>query len=271
MNCYGDLTTLKSRFDITGTSGDSDLLALLNAASRAIELPPAGCDRYFYARTQTRYFDGAGSTLYIDDLLSVTTLKTDEDGDGTYENTFAATDYLLYPLNGFPYTRIKLSHDSDYGSFAAGIKKGVEIAGLWGYGDGTTATPYTDSGVTVTVNTTTGTTITVSADDTIKPGHTILAGSEQMYCSAVGTGSFTATRAVNGTTASTHSTATAYIYDYPLDIIEACYIQSMRWRKRAESAFQDAVGSPEVGQLMVYKGLDADVAAIIARYKKRNF
>jgi len=65
----------------------------------------------------------------------VTTLKTDEDGDGTFENTLTEnTDFILYPLNDTPKTRIKLGAQPNYGGFAPGIPRGVQIIGSWGYG-----------------------------------------------------------------------------------------------------------------------------------------
>jgi hypothetical protein len=193
---------------------------LLEAASRSVD---DFCGRSFFVETATKYFDGpgAGQVLLVPDLLSVTTFKVDNDADGSWDDeTWTSSDYMLYPRNVFPKQRIYEHPGGDYAFGTA--KDGIEIAGLWGYGDGKSATPYAAAGVTVTVATTTGTTITVSADDTIKPGHTILAGTEQMYCSAVGTGSFTAERGVNGTTAATHSTAAASIYEYPANLVQAC-------------------------------------------------
>ena len=56
----------------------------------------------------------------MDDLLSVTTLKTDEDGDRTYEITWATTDYDLMPYNATlesqaqPYSHLQTTPDGDY-------------------------------------------------------------------------------------------------------------------------------------------------------------
>lgn len=95
------------------------------------------CNREFDSTAETRYFDGSGSPLFIDDLASISGgsdgIFLDEDGDGTYEETMATTDYIFYPLNTYPKTRVKISVDSDYGGFAAGIKKGVKITATWGY------------------------------------------------------------------------------------------------------------------------------------------
>ena len=48
-----------------------------------------------------------------DDIISVTTLKTDSNGDGTFDTTFDVSDFQLEPLNGLaggietPFTRIR--------------------------------------------------------------------------------------------------------------------------------------------------------------------
>lgn len=207
MNTYGDLTTLKGKAYLGQgitfpTDIDAELLLLLEAASRIIDRET---NRFFFVNETTRTYDGSHSPLFVDDLLAVDTLKVDEDGDATFEETFASTDFILYPLNEFPKTYIQISPNSNFGSFAGSILEGVQIAGDFGYGDGERASPVDSLSVTITVATATGTTITVSADDVIKPGHTILAGTEQLFCSAVDSLTFTAQRGVNGTTAAIHS------------------------------------------------------------------
>jgi len=127
---YCTLNEIKGDLNITDDTYDNTLAGMIEAASQAID---NYCDRQFATVTEARYFDGAGPTIFIDDLVSVTTFKLDEDGDGTFEATLAATDYVLYPLNKTPKTYAKISNDSDYGSFASGIKNGVEITGVWGY------------------------------------------------------------------------------------------------------------------------------------------
>jgi hypothetical protein len=90
-----------------------------------------------------------------------------------------------------------------------------------------------------------------------------------MYVLTTTTGSFTAIRGVNGTTAAIQSTATTYIYDYPMPIWEATLILAMRSWKRKDSAFQDAVGSPETGLVITYKDEDPAVRKVIDRYRRR--
>jgi hypothetical protein len=119
--------------DVSDLDDDARLEQIITAISRAID---KACNRRFYAATETRVFSAIRSDLcLVDDLLSVTTLKTDDDGDRAYDETWAAADYDLLPvnaaLNGEPYRRIE--------STPRGSKrfpthhKGVEIAGSFGY------------------------------------------------------------------------------------------------------------------------------------------
>jgi hypothetical protein len=71
------------------------------------------CDRVFARRTVTMAIDTCGYySLPVPDLVSVTTLKTDNDRDGTYETTWDTSEYELQPVNAAleiqpaPYTSI---------------------------------------------------------------------------------------------------------------------------------------------------------------------
>lgn len=268
MNCYSNLTRIKSRLDITSTTYNTDLLMLLNAASRAID---DYCSRFFFVDSTTRYFDGQASPAFLDDILAVTTLKTDEDNDGTYENSYTInTDYWLYPMNKYPKTYVVINTNGSYGGFASGIRHAIQIAGNFGYGDGLSATPYASNTTTAEDMTGSETDMDVTSASNLSAGDTILVGSEQMYISSISSNTLTVKRGVNGTTAATSTSGTAlYLYQYPDQIVEATLIQAMRWWKRRESAFQDMVGSAEVGQLIAYKGLDADIKLIVEGFKKR--
>ena len=127
---YCNLAEVKRDLDITEDNKDHIIQAIIGEAKTFID---NYCHREFDTTLETRYFDGSPSPMFIDDLVSVTTLKLDEDGDGTYEETLSTDDYVLYPLNKYPKTYIKVSSDSDYGGFASGIRNGVEIDGTWGY------------------------------------------------------------------------------------------------------------------------------------------
>lgn len=132
-NEYATVRMYKDWFDVTSSDHDEVILALLETVSRYID---SHLHRRFYAATETRYFTAAdSSTAFINDLLSVTTLKTDSDGDRTYEDTWTTSDYDLCPYNastdGQPYTWIETAPEGDY-TFPS-TRKGIEIAGSWGY------------------------------------------------------------------------------------------------------------------------------------------
>jgi hypothetical protein len=118
-----------------GSAVESVLEQTIESASRQIDGLTG--DRFYRADAQTRYFTAEDADyLAVDSLRAVTTIKTDEDGDGTYENTWATTDYRLRPVNaatdGHPYTTIGLKPNGQY-AFPRGMEAGVEIVGNWGW------------------------------------------------------------------------------------------------------------------------------------------
>jgi len=134
---YGTAAELQSRLwgeDVTPAGADEMALEqILDGASRWID---KFCGRRFYAEDETRYYTPQYSNLLeVDDLLSVTSLQTDEDGDRTYDITWASTDYDLYPYNaildGQPYTLIRVAPEGDHGF--PRVAKGVKIIGSFGY------------------------------------------------------------------------------------------------------------------------------------------
>ena len=130
----GDTVIISAKISADADQYDDNMLERnVNAISRAIDIITW---RRFYAASETRYYTAERSdALIVDDLLSVTTLKTDSDGDRTYEDTWAVTDYDLMPhnatLDGVPYRSLEITPDGDY-SFPT-IAKGVELAGSFGY------------------------------------------------------------------------------------------------------------------------------------------
>ena len=128
---YCTLNDVKDALDITGTDHDDLLTSLISAVTSEID---NYCHRSFALTSTTRYFDGVGDNLIVDDLVSVTTFKLDTGGDGVWETTLTeGTDFLLYPYNTSPKWLVKLTDDSTASDFAKGLRKGVEIAGTWGY------------------------------------------------------------------------------------------------------------------------------------------
>lgn len=135
-NGYGDLTGYKLRFmdgDTDDHQDDEVLERVIESVSRQIDNI---CGRRFYTSSETRYYSPSDARLlFIDDLQSVTTLKTDADGDRTYEITWDTGDYDLYPENaatdGEPYTWIEVAVLGTY-AFPT-MRRSVELAGSFGY------------------------------------------------------------------------------------------------------------------------------------------
>jgi len=274
-NAYADVTTLKSKSYLnipsTDTDHDTYLRKLLEMASRELD---KHCKRHFYCVSATRAYDGAGATLWLpDDLLSInsSSLKLDTDGDATYETILAATDYILRPSNKYPKTRIEINNYGDYSDFADGIQDGVQIAGIFGHGDGESATPYYTTGGTGTVADSSSTALALSVANLVVAGQTIICESEQMYVESVSTTTATVRRGWNGTTAASHNAKAISVYEYPSPIVQACLITAMRAWKRKDSAYQDVVGIGEMGTLVASKGIDPDVAETIKMYRRVRF
>jgi len=271
LNLYCDLTTYKTRLGITSTTDDSLHETLLEAASREVDRHTR---REFYVKSETRYFDGDASPLMVDDLLSITTIKLDKDSDGTFEETMTADqDYNLLTSNEFPKERIEISSrsDRDYTNFNTGVKKGVQIIGLWGYGDGESATPYRDSGDdnAAAISSTTATTFDVSSGGNFAIGQTILIDSEQMYLSGIATNTLTLNRGVNGTTAATHLiNTTIYIYKYPVNVVEACLIIAADMKQLKDTGYTGVVYSPDYGERSLPKGLHPTARLYLADFVK---
>lgn len=264
-NLYCDLDAFKKRLNITGTADDVVLLVLLEHASRALDQL---CNRFFYIKTETRYYDGAASPLLLDqDLVAVTSLKTDDNGSGDWETAWAATDYELLPYNGSPKYAVAVARWGGKADFNRGLKKTVEIAGRWGYLEETGA-----SGASINEGgqfSASDTTLTVTDGSKFKVGQTLLIESEQLYIQAISANNLTVQRGVNGATAAAHPDATAIsVYRYPRPIVEACLMQTARSWKRKDAAFSSVAGMPEVGRMKVLQGLDPDVAMLLAPFRR---
>jgi hypothetical protein len=132
------LTTLnevKAILRLTDTVDDSLLETCIESASRQIE---SHCERVFTVGTATRVFAPQDSYVTeIDDLISLTTLRTSSDASETFDTTWAAKDYQLEPLNGVasgvysPFTRIRAV--DDYLFTVVGGEATVQVTGVFGY------------------------------------------------------------------------------------------------------------------------------------------
>jgi len=276
LNAYADVATFKSAeyANIATNTAQIPFRKLLESASRHLD---KRCHRFFYCDETTRYYDGKSGHLIIDDLLIATTVKLDLDGDGVFESTMAPYvaavygDYLLYPLNKFPYSWLELAPGSAYGSFGSD-RRAVEIVGVFGYGDGESATPYYLSTQTVKDNPLAAgaITLTVTATNTLGAGMTLRIQAEQIYIENVNSATqCLIIRGVNGTADVAHVLNTPIsIYEAPQPIYEATLVMAMKAWKRKDSAFQDAVGSPETGMVVAFKDEDPYVKSVIRDYMR---
>lgn len=137
-NGYGTLAEYKDRHDIDDSEDNTAIEAYITAISRLID--GIRGERFFANSTdETRYFTAMDSEALFPQMgiVSITTLKTDNDEDGTYEYTWTAdTDYYLQPynasLNSEPYKWIEIAPNGSY-SFPKRVQKGVQIVGKFGW------------------------------------------------------------------------------------------------------------------------------------------
>ena len=262
---YVSRDVFKTRMNITaGTPSDATLRFVIEGVSEAID---THCHRQLLARLQTRYYTASrGNYLVVKDLVSVTSIKTDRDGDRTYEQTWEATDYDLLPFNaatdGEPYTEISVT-PAGVLTFPT-ISKGVEIVGKWGYSE----TTQSAGTLGANVSDTTGTSVTMAAGHTVDSLHTLQIDSEQLYVTAVATNTLTVVRGVNGTDGATHSSgATVSEIVFPDQVREAAIIQTSRLYRRADAPF-GVVGSDQYGTTMLRARLDPDVQEMLGRFRR---
>lgn len=139
---YSDLyctpEQLKSRTGISDSYDDREILAACRSVSRWID---EHCDRVFARRTVTQQLETCGNySLSTPDLVSVTTLKTDDDGDGVYETTWSASEYELQPvgastlLEARPYTSIAAVGSRVFPiPYGTGRRARAELTGVLGW------------------------------------------------------------------------------------------------------------------------------------------
>lgn len=144
-NAYVAVADLKETLSLTGeTYADNDITAAINAASRAIDGVCSGdksLRRRFYAdadANQVRYYRPIDTKLVrIDDLITLTTLQTDDGGDGTFEDTWTVNvDFTLEPINaaadGRPYELIRAHPNGNY-LFQPDFPRTVKVTGKFGW------------------------------------------------------------------------------------------------------------------------------------------
>jgi hypothetical protein len=145
---YTTLPELKAALNIpvTDTADDDDLQDAILTASRAVD---GDCQRHFYKLTEPRTLQAIDPYRLrlgaYSDLVSITTLKTDADGDGAFETTWQAGDYQLLCQDGTPnvnagpeprpYQRIRAIGNQVFPTaiWVTGRADRVQITGVWGW------------------------------------------------------------------------------------------------------------------------------------------
>jgi hypothetical protein len=142
VNGYATLSDVKAAARITDSIDDSLLELSIEASSREID---GICERVFYnAGTATRtYIPTDLFLLETDDIVSVTSIKSDTTGEGGFNLTWDTSDYQLEPLNGLaggivtPFTRVRAVGDKLWPIYEPrDINSGqasVEITGVFGF------------------------------------------------------------------------------------------------------------------------------------------
>jgi hypothetical protein len=137
-NGYTTLVLIKDALNINDATKNTLLEASVEAASRQID---RYCSRHFWQEstvTARVYASNKLETILVDDISTTTGLivKTDEDGDGTFENTWASTDYQLEPLNNLSRTPVlaayRLTAIGDY-YFPVSQEALVQVTAKWGW------------------------------------------------------------------------------------------------------------------------------------------
>ena len=277
-NAYANLKTIKSvsLLDISGGSHDTRLLELLEDTSRWID---QHCNRHFFTLQATRLFDVQRSStrVLVPDLVRITSLKSDGDGDKLFDTAWASGDYILYPLNadptqpwGRPYTRLEV--DSGSGGLLGARthsprgRSTLQIAGVWGFREDLRTSAAVVDGMGIDAA---ATEFGVNGGMPFSPGDTLVIGSEQMYVTSTGTNKLKVERGVNGTSTSRHAAASPIkAFRYPAGVAEACLVQAARLWKRKDLAFgtetqgSRAAGNGDFGQF------DPDIRRMLSPYRK---
>src|SRR5262252_2200286 len=154
-NVYAVVDDLKERLAIgENDSREGQLLDMLESASRWVDQQTG---HRFYTVSETRYYNaldrslasaawnidtlerpwGSPQRIEIDDVLSVSQVATDENGDGTYERVWSSpSDYWLGPRNaparGQPYRY--LNRNAAVGRYLFPLwEESISITGTFGW------------------------------------------------------------------------------------------------------------------------------------------
>jgi hypothetical protein len=143
VNAYCSLEDLKTIWHDTTSTNDQQYIDAINAASRLID---QYCMRQFYKTSGgTKYFaTDRSDQVFIEDLLAITSLATDDAYDKSYSQAWTTADYWLEPVNGgvdgLPFTRITATflnglYFPNSNRWASSFR--VKVIGDWGFSSST--------------------------------------------------------------------------------------------------------------------------------------
>lgn len=256
-------------FRSNSTADNKKIIQIIQASSEWIDRATYRTFRTYLGRRV--FTPSSRNHIYIPDVISLSSVKTDLDMDGTFEEVWTATDYVLgdpnAQLDEKPYTWIKASETGN--EYFPDLPMSLELTGTWGYWRDL------DEGVTTlgaAIVSTTAKSVTIANANAIETCQTIEIGSEQMYVRAINSAGLilTVDRGVNGTTAATHSNgASVGVHRYPSDIVAAASFQAARVWRRLEVP-TGVVNTPgDIGWRSVYvPKFDSDILAFIQPYKR---
>jgi hypothetical protein len=143
MVTYASSTALLDRLGMSqGDDREGALIDCLEAASRWIE-HQTGRRFYVSDTPETRYYTldspwlNGGTVIEIDEFLSISSLQTDNNGDGAYETTWVeGTDFYLGPRNApakdRPYKSIhRISLTGRF--YLPAYVEAIKVTGAFGY------------------------------------------------------------------------------------------------------------------------------------------
>jgi len=263
------------------TQYDQQFLRLSETISRWID---EYCYRHFYPVSETRYFYGTGDRdVFLDDLISVTTISYSEDDGDTY-TALTSSDYALMAGDDYnprgSYNRVELSVNGDLATWPEG-QKAVKVVGVWGKtdlrgdawedtGDDVENNPLASGGTSLTLNDVDGAG-PWGMTPRISAGHLLRIESEYVEVVSTNTSGNTAAivRARNGTTAAAHvqNTDVERWRVHP-KVKQACIIQAVHQFKRAQAGYADAEAMPDMGKMVHLKSIDPEVYDLLGNLRR---
>ena len=267
---YLGLNDFKEALGTTLSTHDATYRAILEGVTRQID---DDLDRTFQPYQGTRYYTAReGDHLDVEDLLSVDAIRLDLSQDRTYNTSLTTSDWELGPYNAAaekrPYTRIDIRPNGKWRFF--GGRRGNRVDGTWGYWQDLAAV----SAMLSTSLAATSTSLPLAGSASLQPGQTVLIGSEQVYLNSIDTSSNALVeRAVNGTTAASHTTSEQIqVYRYPGPVVQATKIQALRIAKRPDAPFGVTAGGLAATEMVIrIPKLDPDVEALLMTYRRYRF